>query len=192
MSLSKFREFTMDREVWRAAVHGVTKSRTRLSDWTELIYNIELVRCTTSDFFLYRFLQDIDYSFCVCTQLLSCVWLWPHGQIPPGSSFHGILQVRILVWIAISSSRRSSWSRDQTCISCIGRWVPYHWATWGPNPIPILYGKSLFVYSIYSRASLVAQRLKRLPAMRETWVRSLGRDDPLEKEIAIIHIYICF
>ena len=34
------------------------------------------------------------------------------------------------------------------------------------------------------RASLVAQRLKRLPAMRETWVRSLGREDPLEKEIA--------
>ena len=33
-------------------------------------------------------------------------------------------------------------------------------------------------------ASLVAQRLKRLPAMQETWVRSLGREDPLEKEMA--------
>ena len=33
-------------------------------------------------------------------------------------------------------------------------------------------------------ASLVAQRLKRLPAMWETWVRSLGREDPLEKEMA--------
>ena len=32
MSLSKFRELVMDREDWRAAVHGVTKSRTRLSD----------------------------------------------------------------------------------------------------------------------------------------------------------------
>ena len=32
--------------------------------------------------------------------------------------------------------------------------------------------------------SLVAQRLKRLPGMRETWVRSLGREDPLEKEMA--------
>ena len=31
---------------------------------------------------------------------------------------------------------------------------------------------------------IVAQRLKRLPAMRETWVRSLGREDPLEKEVA--------
>ena len=35
-----------------------------------------------------------------------------------------------------------------------------------------------------SWASLVAQRLKHLPAMRETWVRSLGWEDPLEKEMA--------
>ena len=34
------------------------------------------------------------------------------------------------------------------------------------------------------RASLVVQMVKRLPAMRETWVRSLGREDPLEKEMA--------
>ena len=34
------------------------------------------------------------------------------------------------------------------------------------------------------RASLVAQRLKRLPAMRETWVRFLGWEYPLEKEMA--------
>ena len=32
MSLSRFQELVMDREAWRAAVHGVTKSRTRLSD----------------------------------------------------------------------------------------------------------------------------------------------------------------
>ena len=36
MSLSELRELVMDREVWRAAIHGFAKSRTQLSDWTEL------------------------------------------------------------------------------------------------------------------------------------------------------------
>ena len=36
----------------------------------------------------------------------------------------------------------------------------------------------------YSAPSLVAQTVKRLPAMHETWVRSLGQEDPLEKEMA--------
>ena len=36
VNLSELRELVMDREAWRAAIHGVAKSRTRLSDWTQL------------------------------------------------------------------------------------------------------------------------------------------------------------
>ena len=54
--------------------------------------------------------------------------LWPHGSSLPGFSVHGILQARILEWVAISYSKGSSQPRDQTyvcCISCTGRWVLY-------------------------------------------------------------------
>ena len=43
MSLSKLREFVMDREDWHAVIHGVAKSWTRLRDWTELICNIHKI-----------------------------------------------------------------------------------------------------------------------------------------------------
>ena len=43
----------------------------------------------------------------------------------------------------------------------------------------------MYSSSVYSRASLVTQKVKRLSAMRETWVRFLGQEDLLEKEMAI-------
>ena len=49
---------------------------------------------------------------------------------PPGSSVHGISQARILEWVAISISRGSSWTRGQSCTSCIGRRVLHHWVAW--------------------------------------------------------------
>ena len=70
-----------------------------------------------------------DLWFFLCSAMLSSVTkmcltlceLMDCNQ--PGSSVHGVSQARILEWVAISSSRGSFRSKDQTCISCIGRWV---------------------------------------------------------------------
>ena len=71
---------------------------------------------------------------CMCAQLLSREHLGKSVYYsPPGSSLHGIFQTRILECLAISFSRGSSQSRDQThisCVSCSGSQILYHWATW--------------------------------------------------------------
>ena len=48
---------------------------------------------------------------------------------PPGSSVHGFLRARILEWGAIPFSRGSSQPREWSQVSCISRWILYHWAT---------------------------------------------------------------
>ena len=48
MSLGEFRELVMDKDAWHAAIYGVAKSRTRLSDWTELMVTEVSVSLSTS------------------------------------------------------------------------------------------------------------------------------------------------
>ena len=72
----------------------------------------------------------------LCRTLCNCM-----DCSPPGSSVHGISQLRILEWVAISSSRGSSRPTDRTHVSCIGRWILYHWTTW-----EIHWGKSSSSY----------------------------------------------
>ena len=78
-------------------------------------------------FFFFPHMQSFFFFFFF--QLLqSCPTLHDATDCtPPGSSVHVILQVRMLEYVAISSSRGSSQPRDQTHVSydsCIGRWVP--------------------------------------------------------------------
>ena len=65
-----------------------------------------------------------------CLVTKSCPTLCdPMDCSPPGSSVCGISQARMLEWAAISFFRGSSWPRDWTHISCIGRRILYRWAT---------------------------------------------------------------
>ena len=69
------------------------------------------------------------WQFCAVLSLQSCLTLRdPMDCSPPGSSVHGILQARILEWVAMSSSKRSSPPRNRTHVSCITNSL-YHWVT---------------------------------------------------------------
>ena len=79
-------------------------------------------------------LKSIPGSFCFTVSAQSCLTLCDLMDCSsPGSSVHRIFQERILEWVAISSSRGSSWPRDQTrisLVSCSGRQILDHGATW--------------------------------------------------------------
>ena len=59
----------------------------------------------------------------------SCAWLFAAPWAVGCSSVHGILQARILEWVAISFSRRSSWHMDRTLLSCTAGGFFTIWAT---------------------------------------------------------------
>ena len=150
-------ENPMDRGAWWAAVHGVSKSQTRLSDltFTFHFHALEKAMATHSSVLAWRIpgmeeawgaavygvaqsqtgLKRLSSSsrqllcglcvLCCAKSLQSCLTLCdPMECSPPGSSVHGVLQARILEWVAMPPSRRSSWRGDWTCfsfVSCFGR-----------------------------------------------------------------------
>ena len=118
----------MDREAWCAVIHGVSKSQTRLSSWTELnllCWQLVLTGCQLGALCqisytcplhkawnFYDCLKKVVSPFlgqlisCSCCLVLSHVLTLcdPMACSLPGFSVHGILLARILEWVAISSS----------------------------------------------------------------------------------------
>ena len=72
---------------------------------------------------------DVCVCVCVCARSILSDSLWPVDWSPPGSSVHGIPQVKTLEWVALSFSKGSSWLRNRTWIPCVSstdRWFLYH------------------------------------------------------------------
>ena len=79
------------------------------------------------------------HSVCRCAQLLNHARLCdPMDCSPPGSSAHGILQVRILEWVSIPLSRGSSRPRDRSWVSCIASRFFTVWTTREAPPYTVL------------------------------------------------------
>ena len=127
----------MDREAWHAAIHVVAKSWTWMSNWTELNWTewfpilLPLGSLLSLVGFLWHFFSISLFGYgmhflargliqsvlhCTCAQSLqSCPTLSDLMDYnPPGSSVHGILQARILEWVAMPSSRGSSQSQESS------------------------------------------------------------------------------
>ena len=80
----------------------------------------------------------------------------PMDYSPPASSVPGILQARILEWVAIPFSRESSQTRDQTWVFCIGRWILWHLSHQGSPVTGFKQQVCVCMLSCFSRAQLFA------------------------------------
>ena len=115
MSLSELQELVMDREVWRAVIHGVAKSQTGLSDWTELNWTIfwpsaSILFCESHYYLLlgrryWNIIQKLKHVHILQMQILTFLLLfldWPFNclslLIEMGSSY--VLE-RVLIVVTI-------------------------------------------------------------------------------------------
>ena len=137
----------MDREAWSAAIHGVAKSRTRLSNWPELNGNRRAgwwmgtglrVRFSNTPSHKISSIIVIEIKVCCAKLFQSCPTLCdPMDCSPPGSTIHAILQARILEWVAMPSSRGSSWPREQSCVASLLYYLCYYQGS--PNQSVVLF-----------------------------------------------------
>ena len=126
---------------------------------------------------------------CMLKSLQSCPALCdPMDYSPPGSSVHGILQERILEWVATPSSKGSSLFRECTCVSCLLRWQAslYHERCLG-SPLDKAVVQSLSHVQLFATPWTVAHQAP--ISSTNSW--SLLKLMPIESVMPSNHLVLC-
>ena len=175
VNLSELRELLIDREAWCAAIHGVAKSRTRLSDWTELNWD--------NRYFGHRGPLAVLFTSCSPNpSTLAAQWLSTYSEPPSRMGLPPPRPCPVL-WCALCPSIKLTRPMGPSL-----RTLPFlHRESIPRQMISVLITDERLTHQTQSQWGVLPRfsgKESACQCRQETWVWSLGEEDPLEEEMA--------